>query len=102
MVKNFFTIAFRAVWKSKLFTAINISGLSIGISASLVIFLLVNHHFTFDQFEADRERIFRVVSNFNFSGGNPHRNLIICVCPPIAFALPWRMWDVVTPPASCL
>lgn len=77
MIKNFFTVAFRAVWKSKLFTAINISGLSIGISASLVIFLLVNHHFTFDKFEADRERIFRVVSNFNFSGEIYHNSGVV-------------------------
>ncbi|MEP6583752.1 MAG: ABC transporter permease, partial [Ginsengibacter sp.] len=42
--------------------------MSIGISASLVIYLLVNYHFTFDKFEKDNDRIYRVVSNFAFSG----------------------------------
>ena len=42
--------------------------MSIGISASLVIYLLVNYHFTFDKFEKDSDRIYRVVSNFTFSG----------------------------------
>lgn len=68
MIKNYFTIALRALSKNKVFTAINIVGLAIGISASLVIFLLVNYHFSFDQFETGKERIYRVTSNFSFSG----------------------------------
>jgi ABC-type antimicrobial peptide transport system permease subunit len=51
-----------------LFTSINILGLAIGISASLVIYLLVNYHFSFDMFEKDSDRVYRVVSNYNFSG----------------------------------
>jgi putative ABC transport system permease protein len=78
MLKNYFTIALRALWKSKLFTAINILGLSIGISASLVIFLLVNHHFSFDKFESGKERIYRVVSNFSFSGELYHNSGVPC------------------------
>ena len=68
MIKNYLTIAFRTLWNSKAVTAINILGLAIGISASLLIFLLVNYHFTFDKFEKDSARIYRVVSNFSFSG----------------------------------
>jgi len=68
MLKNYLTIAFRTLSKNKLFTAINILGLAIGISASLVIFLLVTYHFSFDRFEKDNERIYRVVSDFTFSG----------------------------------
>lgn len=70
MIKNYFILAIRALRKNKLFSAINILGLSIGISASLVIYLLVNYHFTFDKFEKDSDRIYRVVSKFNFSGEN--------------------------------
>ena len=66
MFKNYITISLRTLWKNKLFTAINILGLAIGISASLVIYLLVNYHFTFDQFEKDGDRIYRVVSDFSF------------------------------------
>jgi putative ABC transport system permease protein len=74
MLKNYFTIAFRTLWKNKVFTAINIFGLAIGISASLVIFLLVNYHFSFDKFEKDNDRIYRVVSNFSFSGEIYHNS----------------------------
>jgi putative ABC transport system permease protein len=68
MLKNYFKTAWRFLLKNKAFSVINIIGLAIGISASLVIYLLVNYHFTFDKFEKDNSRIYRVVSNFSFSG----------------------------------
>src|SRR6478752_1327538 len=68
MIKNYLTIALRTLWKNKVFSVINILGLSIGISASLVIYLLANYHFSFDRFEKDKDRIYRVTSNFIFSG----------------------------------
>lgn len=101
MLRSYFTIAFRALWKNKLFTAINISGLAIGISASLVIFLLVNYHLSFDKFQKDNDRIYRVVSNFNFSGEVYHNS---GVTDPMADAVgreltgldavvPFRTWN---------
>ncbi|MEJ0082511.1 MAG: ABC transporter permease [Puia sp.] len=54
--------------KHKLFTLINIIGLSIGISAALVIYLIVYFDFTFDKFHKDGNRIFRVVTNYTFQG----------------------------------
>lgn len=72
MFKNYLKIAFRSFWKHKVFTLINIIGLSIGISASLVIYLIVHYDFTFDKFHKDSDRIFRVVSNFKFQGNESH------------------------------
>ncbi|WP_153795855.1 FtsX-like permease family protein [Foetidibacter luteolus] len=68
MFKNYITIALRTLWKNKLFTAINILGLAIGISASLVIFLLVRYDFSFDKFHTGGDRIYRIVSKFDFGG----------------------------------
>jgi putative ABC transport system permease protein len=68
MIKNYFKIAFRNFWRHKLFTFINVIGLSIGISSALVIYLIVHYDFTFNQSFADSDRIYRVVSNFTFSG----------------------------------
>lgn len=68
MIKNYFKIALRSFKQHKLFTFINIIGLSIGISAALVIYLIVNYDFTFDKFHKDGDRIYRVVTNFTFSG----------------------------------
>ena len=60
MIKNYFLVALRAFRRNKTFSFINIVGLSIGISASLVIFLLVQYDFNFDKFEKDGARIYRV------------------------------------------
>ena len=72
MFKNYLKIAFRSFWKHKVFTLINIIGLSIGISASLVIYLIVHYDFTFDKFHKDGDRIYRVVSDFKFQGNMSH------------------------------
>ncbi|WP_121808960.1 ABC transporter permease [Mucilaginibacter kameinonensis] len=72
MFKNYLKIAFRNFWKHKVFTLINIVGLSIGISASLVIYLIVHYDFSFDKFHKDSDRIYRVVSNFKFQGNESH------------------------------
>jgi predicted permease len=66
MFKNYFIVAFRNFWRNKIFSLINIIGLAIGISASLVIYLIVYYDFSFDTFHKDKDRIFRVVSNMHF------------------------------------
>src|ERR1700677_1781815 len=83
MIKNYFKIAFRGFWKHKLFTLINLIGLFVGISAALVIYLIVHYDLTFDKFHKDGDRIYRVVTNFSFSGSpgyNPG------VCGPLTIA----------------
>ena len=68
MIKSYFRVAFRNFWRNKTFSLINIFGLAIGISAALVIYLIVQYDFSFDKFHQDGDRIYRVVSNFRFSG----------------------------------
>ena len=67
MISNYFSIAFRNFRKHNLFSVINISGLAIGISASLVIYLIVQYEFSFDKFHKEGDRIYRVVSDMRFS-----------------------------------
>jgi len=68
MLKNYFKIAFRNLWKYPAFSGINVVGLAIGISACLVIYLLVWFELSYDTFHADRERIYRVVSHIGITG----------------------------------
>jgi hypothetical protein len=68
MIRNYFILALRNVRKHKVFSLINILGLAVGISASLVIFLIVQYEFSFDRFHKDGDRIYRVVSGLDFSG----------------------------------
>ena len=72
MFKTYITIAYRNFIRNKVFSVINVLGLSIGISASLVIFLIVHYDFNFDKFENDRGRLYRVVTEMNFFGSLIH------------------------------
>jgi ABC-type antimicrobial peptide transport system permease subunit len=72
MFKNYFTTAFRNFWRNKAFSTINVLGLSIGISAALVIFLIVYYEFSFDKFEKYSNRIYRVVLDAKFNGNEGH------------------------------
>ncbi len=58
----YFKIACRSLYKRKMFSLINVAGLAIGISAALIIFLLVQFDFSFDKQHKDAGRIYRVVS----------------------------------------
>jgi len=73
MIRNYFKIAFRNFWRHKVFTLINVLGLSIGISAALAIYLIVHFDLSFDKSHPDGDKIYRVVTNFTF-GGNPGYN----------------------------
>jgi putative ABC transport system permease protein len=84
MFKTYFKIAFRGFWRHKLFTLINIIGLSIGISAFLAIYLIVHYDFTFDKFHKDSDRIYRVVMNMSFQG---HKNYTSGGPGPLADAI---------------
>jgi hypothetical protein len=68
MFKNYLKIALRNFRSNKIFSAINIFGLAIGISASLVIFLIVQYDFSFDKFEQGGDRMYRVVTDSYFAG----------------------------------
>jgi putative ABC transport system permease protein len=74
MLRTYFTIAYRNFFRNKIFSLINVLGLSIGISASLVIFLIVRYEFNFDQFETDQKQVYRVVTDMNFFGSEIHNS----------------------------
>jgi putative ABC transport system permease protein len=63
MLKSYFLAALRYVRKNKFTAVINILGLSIGISAALVIFMMVKYDYSFDRFEPSQDRIYRVVTD---------------------------------------
>ena len=69
MFKNYLKIAFRNVWKNKVFSLIHILGLSIGLSAAFVIGAMVFYDLTFDKFDPDADRIYRVTTSFKRPDG---------------------------------
>lgn len=63
MVKNYFKIAWRTLSKNKLSSFINIMGLTIGISACMVILIFVRYESTFDNHHSNSDLIYRVVQH---------------------------------------
>lgn len=64
---NYFQIAFRNLWKNKSFTIINIVGLAIGMSISLLALLFVTNELSFDRFHVKKDRIHRVITKIESS-----------------------------------
>lgn len=60
MFENYLKIGWRNVIKNKGYSFINISGLAIGIASSLIIFLIVRHEYSYDNFHKHADRIYRV------------------------------------------
>ena len=69
MVKNYLKIAIRGILKNPGYAAINIFGLTIGITCFLLIFLVVRFELSFDQFHPKADQIFRIDNSLNLSSG---------------------------------
>lgn len=65
MIKNYFQIAWRNLIKNKVFSFINILGLTIGITVCAMIFLFIANQFSFDKFHSQGDRIYRVMRGFD-------------------------------------
>src|SRR5687767_13795573 len=60
MLKNYFKIAWRNIIRQKGYSGINIIGLAIGIAACLLILQYVSFELSYENFHANKERIYRV------------------------------------------
>ncbi|MBL7808531.1 MAG: ABC transporter permease, partial [Saprospiraceae bacterium] len=56
MIKNYLLIAYRNLRKHRSYTALNIFGLGLSIACCILIFMLVRHHFSFDNFHKNIDR----------------------------------------------
>lgn len=72
MLRNYFKTAIRNLLRNKSYAAINIIGLAVGIAACLLIFLVVQFELSFDTYHAKKDKIHRVVSEFNTAEGVFH------------------------------
>jgi putative ABC transport system permease protein len=66
MLKNYLKTALRNLWKNKGFSAINIVGLAIGIATCLVILLYVMDELSYDKYNLQAERIYRIDNEIKF------------------------------------
>ncbi|MBY0434330.1 MAG: ABC transporter permease [Cyclobacteriaceae bacterium] len=68
MLRNYLKIAFRSLIKNRTYSLINILGLSVGISVSLIIFLYVSHEYSYDRFHANANNVYRLLCKINYGG----------------------------------
>ncbi len=69
MLRNWLLTALRNLRKNKTASAINIFGLTIGLSSCLLIALFIRHELSYDDFEAKGNRIARCIMEYRFDGG---------------------------------
>jgi putative ABC transport system permease protein len=65
MLRSYFKIAWRNLWRNKSYTFINILGLASGIACAILIFSVVSYQFSFDSFHPEANRIYRVVTEYH-------------------------------------
>ena len=61
MLKNYFKIAFRNLWKNKAFSFINIMGLALGLACSLLIMLWVIDEYKVDAFHKNGKQLYSII-----------------------------------------
>lgn len=62
MLRNYLKITLRNLWKSKVFTFINIAGLAIGLTAAMLILLYTKDEVSYDKFHTNNPNIYRITS----------------------------------------
>jgi ABC-type antimicrobial peptide transport system permease subunit len=68
MLKNYFKIAFRNLWKNKAFSFINIAGLAVGMASAMLILLWIQNEVSHDRFHKKIDRIYTLNNRDKFNG----------------------------------
>ncbi|UII20127.1 ABC transporter permease [Fulvivirga ligni] len=69
MVRNYLKTAIRNLFRNKLYTIVNVLGLSLGITCCLVLLMLADYSNTYDDFQENKDRIYRIVNRSEGAGG---------------------------------
>ncbi|KAB7732852.1 FtsX-like permease family protein [Rudanella paleaurantiibacter] len=88
MLTNYLKIALRTLWQNRLFTAINMLGLIVGVAGGLLIYLFLRHHLSTDRHHVHYERIVRISTDLHLDDGTVEHNPE--APPPMAQALRTR------------
>jgi len=62
MIKNYFKTAWRNLWRNKVFSAINLLGLSTGLACCILMFLFIQNELSYDKYHVQAKNIYRVTS----------------------------------------
>ncbi|PZR22927.1 MAG: hypothetical protein DI535_25150 [Citrobacter freundii] len=76
MIRTYFKIAFRNLWKNKTFTFINLVGLAAGLTCCMLMVLYLQHELSYDRFQKNADRIVRVTMGYSFNGGEERKTVM--------------------------
>src|SRR5580704_15243810 len=68
MFKNYCKVALRSLYRQKAFSAINITGLAIGMASAMLILLWIQNELSFDRFHEKKDRIYQAWNRVAFNG----------------------------------
>ena len=84
MIKNYFKIAWRSIWKHKAYSIINIAGLSIGLTACLIVATVVFDELSYDRQWSKGDNIYRILTTRKqLKGSQPEERTISAFAPAI-------------------
>jgi putative ABC transport system permease protein len=69
MFWNYFKTAFRFLVRNKVYTIVNMAGLSIGVAICIILFLIIQFELSFDRFHKKEAQIYRVLSQYKEPSG---------------------------------
>jgi putative ABC transport system permease protein len=92
MIKNYVVLFLRNLRRQKLFSSINLLGLTVSMASTLLIYLYVQHEFSYDRFHPDVDRIYRV--NQTFIWGENNNAQFSSTGPGVAYALKNELAEV--------
>ena len=84
MIKNYLKVAIRNILKHKFFSLITILGMTVGVTACLLIILYIKDELSYDRFHDHADRIYQVGLHGKIGGQDVR---VANTCPPLAHAL---------------
>lgn len=86
MLVHYVKVALRNLWRNKVFSAINIAGLSVGLACCMLIVLYLKDEVSFDKFHAKKDRIYRITTNMKSPSGEMNNSGITGMVQGPAFS----------------
>src|SRR6476646_1908662 len=84
MIRNYLKIAFRNLTKYKFISFINLFGLTIGLTCCLLIFTFIFHELSYDKYQPNADRVYRVTRTFYNLQNNSVSLHLSTISPPFA------------------
>jgi putative ABC transport system permease protein len=84
MFTNYFKVALRNMLRTKVYSAINVFGLSLGVASCLLLALYIQDELSYDRFNKNADHIARIIFNANINGGKISESVVMA---PVAATL---------------